>query len=168
MSTKLTRPQNIILEDARIGFTNFRGEKRKFNKEGDRSFAVFLTDEQAEELLHEGWNVKKSKDRPDGSPGEYYLTVKISYGGTPPRVCIMMGSITRYLDEYTIGEIDTMPIESVDLNIRPYVYEVDGRQGISAYLKDLYITMRHDPLLEKHRSRIYPSHSPMNGDDETF
>ena len=37
-------PKNVLqINDARIVFKNFRGEDRKFNKEGDRNFALLIT-----------------------------------------------------------------------------------------------------------------------------
>lgn len=37
-------PRNVLqINDARIIFKNFKGEGSKFNKEGDRNFALLIT-----------------------------------------------------------------------------------------------------------------------------
>ena len=53
-------PRGILqIDDARIVYRNFRGEGSKFNREGDRNFAVVIDDAKWADLLtNEGWNVK--------------------------------------------------------------------------------------------------------------
>jgi hypothetical protein len=61
-------PRDIIqIDDAKIIFRNFAGRGDKFNREGDRNFAVMIPDEDmANELADRGWNVKIKPPREDG------------------------------------------------------------------------------------------------------
>ena len=53
-------PRGILqIDDARIIYRNFSGVGSKFNREGDRNFAIYIDDEDiANELRDRGWNVK--------------------------------------------------------------------------------------------------------------
>ena len=81
-----------------------------------------------------------------------YLAVKVSYMNTPPKAIMINGeggSKTR-LTEQTIGNLDFAQIENVDLIINPYHYEVNGNEGITAYLEAIYVTVVADPFYEKY------------------
>ena len=140
---------NILeIENARIIFRNFSGIGSKFNREGDRNFAVIIpTQEQCDELVEAGWNVKIKPPREDGDQPFMYLPVKIKYGenGRGPAAYVLSGNNTpTRLNEDTIGMLDEIDIQNVSLDIRPYDWEVNGKTGRSAYLQAIKVIQNID------------------------
>lgn len=139
---------NIIIEGARIWARNFTGKEGKFNAPGDRNFNVWLEPDLAEKLRSDGWNVKSYIPRtdPDAEP-RFFIKVSVSYRNVPPKVYRVNSNNKRVqLDEDTIGTLDWEEIKNVNLIIRPYSWEVNGRTGIKAYLKTLYAEIEEDPF----------------------
>lgn len=145
------KDDTVVLEDVQIIFRNFSGRAGMYNKEGDRSFAVKLTPEWAEELTNRGWNVKYLRPQEDEEVGPAYVSVKINFNGPrPPKVFIVTSKGRTQLDESTIEMLDWADILQVDLILNPYQYTVNGRSGISAYLESIYVTIMEDALQQKY------------------
>ena len=138
-------PRGILqIDDARIIYRNFAGEATKFNREGDRNFAVVIPDkETADALIEQGWNVK-IKCRGEDEDPFMFLPVKIKFNDRGPVVYLRTGTRRNRLDEESICCIDDIDIESVDLDIRPYDWDVNGKQGRTAYLQGAEIYQRLD------------------------
>lgn len=141
---------NIIIENARIGFKNFSGKIGKFNPEGNRNFCVFLDEDIANKLKKDGWNVKYLKPREEGDKEQAYLQVKVRFENRPPNVVIKSSRGKSRIDESEVNMLDWAEIENVDLNISPYVYDFNGNKGVSAYLKSMFVTIEEDPLEMKY------------------
>lgn len=150
---KLTfAPRNILqIDDARIIFRNFRGEGGKFNKEGDRNFALVIPDEETAEALQNdanqygaGWNVKIRPPREDGDEPFIYLPVKVKFNDRGPIVYLQSGNNRVRLDEESVAMLDEIDILSVDLDIRPYDSEINGKPFRAAYLQSMCVTQEID------------------------
>lgn len=136
-------PSDLMIEDAKILFTNFAGSPTRYNSEGGkREFSVALPLNLVEDLERDGWNVKYRKNA-DGKfdPERPYLGVKVSYKFRAPAIWLIAGGRKQLMTEDTVGTLDNITIKSADVVIHPSVYDVRGQQGISAYVKELYVVM---------------------------
>lgn len=142
--------KNIAIEGAKILFRNFEGAEDKFNRAGDRNFCVALTQEKADELSAQGWNVRMIEPNDNYEDPLFYIKVCVQYKNIPPKIYLVTSRGKTLLDENTVGEIDHIDIANADLIISPYHWEVNGKRGIKAYLKTAYITMEEDEFAYKY------------------
>jgi hypothetical protein len=143
----------VLLEDVQIVFRNFSGAAGMYNKEGDRSFAVKLPPEWAEELTRRGWNVKYLRARDEDEAEQAYVSVKINFNGPrPPKVYMITSRGRTQLDESTVSTLDYVDIVKIDMILNPYQYTVNGKSGISAYLESIYVTILEDALAQKYEN----------------
>ena len=144
-------PRNILqIDDARIIYRNFAGEASQFNRAGDRNFSVLIEDEQiANELRDHGWNVKIKQAREEGDTPFMHLPVKVKFNDRGPSVYLVSGSNRVRLDEETIGMLDSIDILGVDLDIRPFDWEVNGKAGRAAYLQSICVTQDIDRFAQR-------------------
>lgn len=147
----MARPDNsVTIEDARIAFRNFAGKEGQYNREGDRNFAVLLDKDIAELMLKDGWNVKYLRAREEGDEQQPYISVSVSYKGRPPRIVLITSRGRTPIGEDMVEVLDWVDIETVDLILNPYEWNVGGRGGIKAYLKTMYLTVAEDELDRKY------------------
>jgi hypothetical protein len=135
-----------LFEGRRILFRNFSGEKSKFNPQGDRTFNVIITQEEADELTREGWNVKSLPPREEDELPTPTLPVRVYYGKRSPVAVLITHRGKTPLDESMIGILDWAEPKQIDMIIRPSHWDVNGKQGIKAYLKAVYFTMQESEL----------------------
>lgn len=139
-------PRDILqIDDARIIYRNFAGRGDKYNREGDRNFAVVIPDEEmANELTNLGWNVKIKPPREDGDTPFMFLPVKVKFNDRGPNVYLKTGNVQNKLDEESVGLLDNIDIIGVDLDIRPFDWDVNGKQGRTAYLQSIRVVQDVD------------------------
>lgn len=170
-------PKGILqIDGARIIFRNFAGAASKFNREGDRNFALVIEDEAVKDaLIKEGWNVKVREPREPGDSPFMTLPVKVKFNERGPQVFMVTNGVQNELTEETVAILDDIDILSVDLDLRPYDWEVNGKTGRTAYLSAIRVFQRVNRFAEqqpKYNSRRVDEPSfdvkPMNSDDLPF
>ena len=157
-------PRGILqIDDARIIFKNFEGRGDKFNREGDRNFSLLIEDpDTADAMIKEGWNVRIKPARDEDEPPFMRLPIKVKFSDYGPNVYLITGDRRNELDEESIGCLDNIDIESVDMDIRPYDWEVNGKTGRTAYLQSMQVVQRIDRFAAK-----YADMRSNNIDDES-
>ena len=150
----------VQIDDARIIYRNFAGAPSKFNREGDRNFAVVIEDQDiAEALTEKGWNVKIKPPREEGDEPFMFLPVKVKFNDRGPKVYLQnsLGGRNRVtLDEDTVGILDNVDITNVDLDIRPDDGDVQGKTGRTAYLQSICVTQEVDRFLDRYAEQESP------------
>lgn len=151
-------PRDILqVNDTRIIYRNFRGEGSKFNREGDRNFAMIIpTQDLVDELINRGWNVKIKEPREEGEEPFMYLPIKVKFNDRGPQIYLVTGDRTNRLDEDVVSMLDDIDIRSVDLDIRPYDWEVNGKTGRTAYLQAMEVTQEIDRFAARMAEEEHP------------
>lgn len=148
-------PKDMLqIDDAKIIFRNFEGRGDKYNREGDRNFSILIEDpDTADALAEKGWNVKIKPGRDEDEGPFMRLPVKVKFTDYGPNVYLVTGDRRNELDEESIGCLDNIDIESVDLDIRPYDWEVNGRTGRTAYLQSMQVVQRIDRFAARYAAK---------------
>lgn len=137
---------NEVLQHVFIGtgtFRNFSGIVGTYNKTGERKFSVFLPEDIARDLMDIGWYVKEKAPYREGGDPQFQLDIAVGYDRWPPVVKLTSydGTVS-YLTEENVGILDSIDIEDATVEIRPYNWEVNGKSGCKAYLKELVVVAR--------------------------
>ena len=152
----------LILKDMSIPYNtdrwtprNFRGMAiGEYNREGDRNFCIFLPPDQVdgEQLIADGWNIKKSESRtdPQAEP-TYLLRVKVKYhpedsdlARLNPKILVVTSKGEMMLDEDNVGDLDKAQIVKANLTIRGRWSESRTYTGVTAYLSKMVVRVFED------------------------
>jgi hypothetical protein len=154
------RETTLKIEGTFIMFRpNFAGEEGKYNKEGERFFNVAVPSEEVDNLRADGWNVKEWVGKDSDEEVAYYLKVNVSYKFKPPRLVLITSRGRVPLDEETCDVLDWNEYEFIDVIISASYYNINGRSGISGYIKTGMFVIAEDELEQKY------SHLPEVGMD---
>lgn len=140
---------NLVIENAKIGFRNFSGRESKFNLIGRKNFCIFFDVDFGDKLLKDGWNIKILDKNPELDPVAY-MQVLINYNKKPPQIYLVTKHGKTLLDEDSVSMLDWAELENVDVVITPYMWEINGKKGIKGYLKTMYVTIVEDDFADKY------------------
>lgn len=148
----------VTFENTRFIFiTNFSGDPSRDNygSKERKGNIVIPTKDQADQLAHDGFNVKVTKPRDgyeDEFVPEYYITIKLNYASKrPPRIFMVRdGRNPVPLDENTIAEVDYARISNVNCVCNPYINEARGTKSL--YIQTMYVEVNtdYDPFAERY------------------
>lgn len=144
-----------------IRYRNFSGTEGKYNPPGRRSITLTIDPELAPFLKTDGWNIK---EKLRGDDVEYQLQVFINYDNPrkiPKINIIRMPEKKRVpITEDTIGELDSAEIESFDIKINPYQWELNGNTGVKAFVKSMNVCLEVDEVADRYLETEEPEELP--------
>ena len=146
---------NIVIENARIGFRNFSGKEGQFNPAGRRNFCVFIESDLANRLEEDGWNIRWLEPKDDHSERQAYLQVAVSYANIPPKITMVSSRGKNLLDDSSVNILDWAEIQEVDVAIRPYNWSMhegtkNAKSGVKAYVKTMRVVIVEDEFEHKY------------------
>lgn len=151
MNVTITENGILQVDDAKIIFRNFAGRGDKYNREGERNFALLIPDEELAEMLQNdvnrdgaSWNVKIKPPREEGDTPFMYLPVKVKFNDRGPAVYLKTGNNINRLSEESVAILDDIDIRSVDMDIRPYDDVINDKPFRAAYLQSIHVVQEID------------------------
>ena len=141
----------LKIDNAKIKWRNFSGKTDQYNTEGKRSFCVVIEDpEMGRQMAEDGWNIKIKPPREEGEDPFMYLNVTVSYKYYSPTIVLSSGNSRVMLNKETVGRLDDIDIQRVDLDISPSYWKVNNNVGIKAYLNGMWVTQRLDRFAQRY------------------
>ena len=85
-----------------------------------------------------------------------YLKVKIKFNARGQPAYVRSGDKVTRLNEETIKMLDEIDIASVDMDLRPYDWDVNGKQGRTAYLQAIDVEQNIDRFGARYAAEELP------------
>ena len=155
---------NLVVENAVLFWTNFKGGPTKVNAQGGkRTFNLALPEEVAMEMRENGWNVKEREPFDEQDDILYFTECVLNMNSNyEPRVLLCSEwngkkSMNR-LHGDSVGKLDGMRFENVDAVIRPHQHE----KGVKGYCNTLVVTQAKSDLF----GGKYDGYDMNDSDDE--
>jgi hypothetical protein len=144
--------RRIMIENAHIFRRNFTGREGMYNQAGQRNFLVSLDEKTAKEMAKDGWNVKfpEARDEEDDAR-DPYIQINVGYKIRPPRIVMITSTGRVMMTEETVEALDWVDIATADLIFTASEWSVNGKSGIKAWLKSLFVTIEEDELERKYQ-----------------
>ena len=154
----------VLIDNARITWRNFAGRRDDYNRNGEREFHVIVDDPDiAEELMARGCNMRIKQSEDPNEPPRMSFKVKVSYRFGEPAVYLDNGRNVVSLTESSIGNLDRIDIDRVDLDIYfGKEWTVNGKTARTAYLDKIMVVQSVDRFRTRFAEEEYPSEMPFN------
>mgnify|MGYP000001665403 FL=1 len=81
------------------------------------------------------------------------LPIKVKFTNYGPNVYLRTGNRVNELNEESIACLDNIEIDSVNMDIRPYDWDVNGRTGRTAYLQSMEVVQRIDRFAARYANK---------------
>lgn len=145
--------EDLEVDNAQIkwAWSHFDGRADGFNDEGDHNFQLIIPDEKtARELQDIGWAVREVDGYEEGDPPQYLLRCKISYKYSQPKIYLIKNNRKLRADERDLADIRRDTCERIDLILTPSRWVNGARTGVTAYVKELYATVKESRFAERY------------------
>lgn len=155
MPPQNNRMADVVIQDVRLIFRNFAGREDQYNSQGVRKFSVELPIDVAREMENDGWNIKWPKDNPNQSDPDAdarlpHIAVEASYRLFSPQVTLITGKRRTNLTQGELDILDWADIITADVVLNPSIYNINGKDGVKAYLRKMFVTIEEDVLDAKY------------------
>lgn len=85
-----------------------------------------------------------------------YLPVKVKFNDYGPKVYLVTGKRMNRLDEDSVSMLDHISMRQIDMDIRPYDWTVNGKEGRTAYLQSIRVVQDIDRFKEEYAEEEHP------------
>lgn len=149
----------VDVEDAEIWMRtrNLRGEANKFGSR-TMNFDIWLDDcPEVDDMIRDGWGVKEYVPKSDEYEPRKHINIVCSFRDKDgnalrrqPKIIMITNGKQTELNEETCNMFDDVEIVHADLTFRPYNWDVNGKQGVKAYLDTIYFEIEEGGFAAKY------------------